>query len=353
MENYALILNHLSEYDEDEIFYRDYYYAQKSPEKLKAFLAAHTPEEVQERRLICPELCPWNVHLVDETSFFRAKASRNVWVQKHSRYSPPFLHSHEYFEIFYVLTGSCTHTICGRETVMPQGTLCFIAPYVEHSVGVFDDSIVLNIMLQHSTFDDIFFNLLRSQNVLSSFFLSNLYTTSKMSCLCFQVEDEELINLLLSMILEEVVEDDYTYRILSHIISIFFTKLVRKYGKSTASYTLDSEINQNALDILSYINDHYKTVTLEDVAEHYHYTPAHCSRLIKAETGQNFTQLLRNVRLRRAETLLLTTSCSVEEISYMIGYENAATFIKRFKEQYQMTPGQFRQKSPRLNGAAR
>jgi AraC-like DNA-binding protein/mannose-6-phosphate isomerase-like protein (cupin superfamily) len=345
MENYDLVINDLKKYNEEELFYRDYYYARRSPETLADFLSAHTAEEVKKRKLICPELFKNDTSIQKESRFFQMENNKNVWIEKHNRYSPVYMHAHEYFEAFYVFSGSCEHTINGQSTVLSEGTLCLIAPYVEHSIGVFDDSIVLNIMMQRSTFDDIFFNELRTHNILSSFFLSNLYTNSKISSLSFHLVDDDLVELLLSMLLEEVVEDNYTFRILSHLISVFLTKVVRRYGKADADYTADSVLNETALNILSYINDHYRNTSLKETASYFGYTEAHCSRLIKSVTGQNFTQLLRNVRMRRAETLLLTTSNSIEEISYMIGYENSATFIRLFKQRNHVTPGKFRQQS--------
>ncbi len=342
MINYTLLLDELKKYNEDEIFYREYYYAKQSPETLKRFLAMHTAEEIKERQLVCPELYEEDHSILKESQFFKIENNRNIWIEKHNRYAPAYMHSHEYFEMFYVFSGNCSHAINGKSMRLSEGTLCMIAPYVQHSIGVFDDSIILNIMIQRTTFDDIFFNDLRAHNILSNFFLSNLYTASKISALSFHITDDDLIEILLSMLFEEVVEDDYTFRILSHQISIFFTRLVRRYGKAEANYTTDSALNETALDIIRYINDNYRHITLYEVAARFGYTDAHCSRLIKSITGHNFTELLRNIRLRRAESLLLTTTASIEEISYMVGYENAATFIRLFKQHYQITPGKYR-----------
>lgn len=343
MENYDLIINELKRYNDDELFYRDYYYAKQSPETLREFLSRYTKEEIETRYLICPEVNPFSFHFLTEDYTFVLKDHRSIWLQKHNRYSPLFTHSHEYFEIFYVYSGSCSHTVGGKTETLSEGTLCFIAPHIEHSVGVFDDSILINILLQRSSFDDIFFNDIRSSNVLSDFFISNLYTTSKITSLNFHIDDRELVELLLSMLLEEIVEDSYTYRILSHMMSIFFTKLVRRYGRTAVRCTADPSLNDTSLQIISFINDHYRDCTLSMVADAFHYTTAHCSRLIKAGTGRNFTDLLRSVRLRRAKSLLLSTPLSVDEISYMTGYENAATFIRLFKAEYGTTPGKFRQ----------
>lgn len=92
-----------------------------------------------------------------------------------------------------------------------------------------------------------------------------------------------------------------------------------------------SSLNTRALEMITYINDHYQDITLQSLAKHFHYTQEYCSRLIKAAAGTSFTDILRKVRLNRAETFLLTSSYSIETISHIIGYEEPGTFIRLFK----------------------
>ncbi len=347
MENYRMIMKTLEEYNSAELFYREYYYAKHSanPKALESFLSKHSKEEIRAKNLICPELSGYGYETIGERTLYKLDSAHNIRIEKHNRYSPIYLHEHEYFELFYVLTGSCTHFINQEESVLPKGSLCFISPYFKHKIGVFDDSIILNIFIQRSTFDDIFFNMIRSQNILSQFFLSSLTATSNISHLQFLIDDEELEQLLLSMILEEVVEDEYTNRILNSLMGVFFTKLIRKYGRTALIKKTNQNIPENGQDMLAYINDQYKTITLEKLAEHFNYSVEHCSRLIRQVTGQTFTSFLRNIRLRRAETLLLTTSSSIDEISYLVGYENSSTLISLFKKKFGMTPGQYRKRN--------
>ncbi len=365
MENYNLILNTLQEYTSDELFYREYYYARNSenPDDMKAFLSRHSPAEVNQRRLICPEMfgkplnAIENIYLDEhpsgeyltfeglyagKQSFSTMGIGNNVRIEKHNRYSPGFWHSHEFFEAFYVLTGQCTHFINGQTEVLKKGTLCFVSPDVKHKVEVFDDSIILNILMQKSTFDDIFFNVIRSQTILSAYFLSSLTKRSQVSHLTFFLNDPELEEILLSMYLEEYTEDSYTNRLLVLQLSLFFMKLVRKYERTAVSSEINGAMDKNHFQMLSYINDHYKDVTLTELANHFHYTSEYCSRLIRQISGQTFQSLLKEIRLRHAETLLLTTSLGIDEISHMVGYENACTLSNIFKKEHHVTPGQFR-----------
>ena len=72
-------------------------------------------------------------------------------VQKHNRYSPALIHSHTFFELVYVYDGKCTQEISGQTISMKTGDFCVIPPSVEHSISVYDDSIIINIMLRRNT----------------------------------------------------------------------------------------------------------------------------------------------------------------------------------------------------------
>ncbi len=353
MENFDMILDYLNTYNEDELFYKKYYELQDEPEKQDQFIQDFGMQKIIEHRLIVPHLqiypiehkMPYeNISIPEQYMFDDKMSSRDAFLSKHNRYSPVYLHTHNYFELFYVMTGQCRQTISSEYMTLKAGDLCFIAPYTRHSLEVFDDSIIINILIRISTFDDIFFNLLRNKNILSLFFMDSLYSSRQMDYLIFQTHgDEDIYAEILSMMLEQMADDEYTNRIIYNLLSVFFTKLVRKYGK-TASYSIKHKNTDAHLqDIISYIYDHYQSVTLNELAEHFHFSTAYCSRLIKSQTGRNFKDLLKDIRLRKAQNMLLTTNAKISDISSHLGYENKESFNRLFKQHYGMSPGAYRE----------
>lgn len=353
MENFDMILKYLNTYNEDELFYKKCYELQNDPEKLNQYIQDFGMQEIKERRLIVPHLQIYpvkcaapseNLSIPEQFIFDEEMSNRDAFLSKHNRYSPVYLHTHNYFELFYVMTGQCHQKIGDKYMTLHAGDLCFIAPYTHHTLEVFDDSIVINILIRISTFDDIFFNLLRSKNVLSLFFMNSLYTSRQMDYLLFQTHgDEDIYTGILSMMMEQMADDEYTNRIIYSLLSVFFTKLVRKYGK-TATYSMEHKSTDSHLqDIISYIYDHYQSVTLNELAEHFHFTTAYCSRLIKSHTGRNFKDLLKDIRLRKAQNMLLTTNAKISDISSHLGYENKESFNRLFKQHYGMSPGAYRE----------
>ena len=68
------------------------------------------------------------------------------------------------------------------------------------------------------------------------------------------------------------------------------------------------------------------------------------NRKIQSIVGMTPLQFIRSVRLKRAAQLLKTTTCSVNEIADLTGFNTIKYFNLHFKEEFGMTPTQFREK---------
>ena len=64
-------------------------------------------------------------------------------------------------------------------------------------------------------------------------------------------------------------------------------------------------------------------------------------RKIKQYSDLSILELTRNIRLKKAAELLASQQYSVQEVAEMVGFNETATFRKRFTEQYGVTPSQY------------
>lgn len=95
--------------------------------------------------------------------------------------------------------------------------------------------------------------------------------------------------------------------------------------------------------ITDYINRNYThDLALSEIADHYHMSESHTSRLIKEHLGISFKDYLFQIRMRQAKNLLLNTDRKITDITAQVGYKNVNTFIRAFKNITGQTPGQFR-----------
>ena len=95
--------------------------------------------------------------------------------------------------------------------------------------------------------------------------------------------------------------------------------------------------------IKSFIYDNFhKPLGLTEIADHLHRNPSYISRFIKQQTGQNLTQILTEVRMSHAKTLLKNTNLKISHIAQKTGYPNQQYFNRIFTEQEGMSPSDYR-----------
>lgn len=93
-----------------------------------------------------------------------------------------------------------------------------------------------------------------------------------------------------------------------------------------------------------YLQEHYvdRELTLEKMAEDLNCNPVYLSRTLKQELGVSFSQLLTDIRMKKAVELLNATDLSILEISEQLGYETQHYFSKVFKKTMGVSPNQYR-----------
>ena len=77
---------------------------------------------------------------------------------------------------------------------------------------------------------------------------------------------------------------------------------------------------------------------VSELAEAVSMSRSNLLRKVKKITDLSVSQLIRQVRLKRAKELLQDQSLTVSEISYKVGFASASYFIKCFREQYGYPP---------------
>lgn len=340
------VLEFIQPLNEDEQFYKEYFFASKSPEKKRRFLASLDTNEIKQRHLVVPDIMPEIIsYNMEDSEYFSEKDDSSVFISRHNRYTPSFFHRHSFFEIVFVLSGRCIQTIGLQTLYFQAGDICLIAPGTYHTMEVFDDeSLVFNILLRRSTFHQMFTPLTLGDNLLSKFFSEGLYKNHRIEYLVFHTsEDSGYIERCLKMYGEQLEKDQYTDQILVGMLTEMNALIMRNYRSTMeSSYSvLHADMPKDFL-MMNYLQEHMADVTLEDLAKHFGYSISHCSRMIKTYTGQGFNEWKRILRLRRAEHLLINSNESIADIGNSLGYLNPETFIRAFKKEYHMTPAKYR-----------
>ncbi len=94
---------------------------------------------------------------------------------------------------------------------------------------------------------------------------------------------------------------------------------------------------------LAYIEKNYKErLKLADVADNVYVSQWHLSKLLNKYTGQNFSEILNNVRMEQAKRLLTNPSLRIGDIAEEVGFLDMAHFSRVFKKQVGISANEYR-----------
>jgi AraC family transcriptional regulator len=97
-------------------------------------------------------------------------------------------------------------------------------------------------------------------------------------------------------------------------------------------------------NVKQYIREHInEPLNREVLAEVAGFSVPHFHRIFTSHMGENISEYVRRVRLERAGRKLRMGAVDITEVALAAGYDTHAAFGKAFKQQYGLSPSEFRQ----------
>jgi AraC-like DNA-binding protein len=82
--------------------------------------------------------------------------------------------------------------------------------------------------------------------------------------------------------------------------------------------------------------------TVQYLAKQLNYTPNYLSDMLRSLTGLNAQQHIHEKLIEQSKELLSTTTMTISEVAYMLGFEHSQSFSRLFKIKTRLSPLQFR-----------
>ncbi|MBO4678627.1 MAG: response regulator [Lachnospiraceae bacterium] len=110
----------------------------------------------------------------------------------------------------------------------------------------------------------------------------------------------------------------------------------------------DSEAKMKLKAAVEYVNENYmKDLNMAVVSNYISMNYSMLSYLFKQYTGTNFVNYLKDIRIREAKKLLSDTDMKIIEVSRAVGYDNEKHFMKTFRAECGVSPGEYRKNMQR------
>ncbi|WP_070042973.1 helix-turn-helix transcriptional regulator [Robinsoniella peoriensis] len=242
------------------------------------------------------------------------------------------LHSHDFYEIFYVTSGKAIHNINGLNQVVQQGSLYFIRPSDIHSFSFINDYDIQLIScgiepwiveeccqymgISLDFFADPEFPMFININDSHQWtFVKNLAQLPKKKA---GKERKTYFLSFLPYLLYELYTSDLVEE---KVLPSWFAKLLN-----------DMAVPENFVSGLE------QMILLSGVSQE------HLNRTFRNYLDMTPTEYLNTKRINYAASLLLKQHYEIIEICYMAGFNNLSYFYKAFHKEFHCTPKQFTKK---------
>ena len=110
-------------------------------------------------------------------------------------------------------------------------------------------------------------------------------------------------------------------------------------------YGTDTDSNDLIVKIQEYINNNYHDpeLGLTKISSEFGISENYFSYLFKKEVAENFSTYLERLRMAKAKEMVLETDTSLSTLYQYVGYNNAASFRRAFKRNFDVSPKEMRE----------
>ena len=247
-----------------------------------------------------------------------------------------FYHAHDCFFLVYVLEGKNLEFIEDTSLIVTENDLLLITPYTRHHNIFTSDSKILFIHIDPKQFIQSLLPAVMENIIFSDFFSSFLNDKYVRTALLFK-NCIPNVKWILDKLIEEYLSEDLLHNsYIQYLLGTLIIELARDQSYLSQNFT--GALSVQMKEILQYITQNFKTVSLTQAASHFGYNPAYLSRRIHKSTGKNFNQLVTDYKLNLAIVLIHQQNLSIEEVAYSCGYQELSTFYKAFRKKFHCAP---------------
>ena len=243
-------------------------------------------------------------------------------------------HSHTFFEIFYIVSGSLIHCYNGQKQILNSGDVVILRPNIDtHYFEEIKNNPVLHrdILINEDMFKK-----------LCDFLSPKLYEyiNEKSYPICATLTNEHLsfFEGRLSKIKMDSYYESYCPPTYMATLSMLLAEISEnRLNSQQQNYSwVDRLIN-----VLSTVH-HFQIPLNELLRQHFHYELSYMCKSFKKQTGKTMSQYFTSMKLTYAKTLLASTDYSVIKIAETCGFNNLSHFYHSFKRMFGITPLDFR-----------
>ncbi len=249
------------------------------------------------------------------------------------------LHHHDFYEIYFLISGDVTYTIESRQYRVRPGDLLLISPRELHQICIRPE---MSAYERFVLWVDP--QLLSKYSTSLSDLTRNLDPNGPIEGNLLRMGPEEHAGLhhLFRQLWQECESDAYGSDLLkdSLLIQLLVT-INRLADKGVGQYEEVTQSSQAVSQVVEYINQHYhEPLSLDLLAEQVYVSKYHLSHEFNRQVGTSVYRYIQKKRLLIARQKLAQGS-RPNEVYLSCGFGDYAGFYRAFKSEYGVSPREY------------
>lgn len=250
-------------------------------------------------------------------------------------------HSHSFFELVYIISGTGSHIIGGSSFDYKPGNLFLLAPNEMHDFKGNTPTQLFFIRFNH-----VYIKQGARQNNLLKHLETILNNSGKeFGCVLKNEADKPVAKSILTAIIAEHINHGlYHKELLSQYIDTLLV-LVARNVMMGLPVKITEQSDDRAINILQYIQANiYEPDKLkgEHISREFGIAENYLGRYFRKHTNETLQQYVMNYKLKLVENRLLHTDMRMNEIADELGFTDKSHLNRLFKKYRGMNPSQYR-----------
>lgn len=232
-------------------------------------------------------------------------------------------HTHPYYHMLFVESGTCSMVADGQRYLLEQGQCILIPPETEHSYS--------------------------NEGSVSLDYLEIKFTTKK--AIPLRLCDGALVGSLFRQVVQEYPLlgrlADKSAAVYMSALLCAMTEQDRVSDATNFQYVDASAYGELAKSVIHYLESHYQEdLHLDEIAKVTGHNKSHLCVAFKKDTGFTILDCLNTIRIRRAAELIVYSDYGLSQVADLCGFASVSHFNRVFLKYVGITPGQCRRAYP-------